>query len=184
MATCLSPQNLDVLFMPSPYERISLLIGRLWVPTGAVSAARTRTSVNNPESAAIAAAASSTIVKPAAKLWRTIGSIAPCPPGSIRETTFAMSPATIRETRTRMLDGSRNVMDVVADARCRAVSLVSTAPRPAMPVTRPTKRVVPLIPDAMPPRSGGTTLICTLAVSPFNSPAPQPVSAMPIATTG
>ena len=35
---------------------------------------------------------------------------------------------------------------------------------------------------AMPPRSGGMTLIDTFAVSPFSNPAPQPVTSMPIAT--
>ena len=67
--------------------------------------------------------------------------------------------------------------------KCVCVPLASTAPRPVIPVTRPMNRSVPLMPDAMPPRSGGMTLIDTFAVSPLSNPAPHPVITMPMATT-
>ncbi len=45
------------------------------------------------------------------------------------------------------------------------------------------KRVVVLIPEAMPVRSGGTQAMMAFCVSPFSTPAPSPVTTMPSDTS-
>ena len=57
--------------------------------------------------------------------------------------------------------------------------LWNTAPSPAMPVAMPTWRKVLFAPDAMPLRSGGTTLIAAEARTGFTVPIPMPVTMNP-----
>ena len=68
-------------------------------------------------------------------------------------------------------------------AKCVCVPLARIAPRSVIPVTKPMNRSVRLMPDAMPPRLGGMTLIDTFAVSLLSNPVPHPVTTIPIATT-
>jgi hypothetical protein len=51
------------------------------------------------------------------------------------------------------------------------IRLNRTTPRAANPITIPVKRMVPEMPEAMPARSTGTTVIPTFVVSPFSKPA-------------
>ena len=63
------------------------------------------------------------------------------------------------------------------------VLAASTAPSTPTAVTIAEKRVVVLMPDAMPVRFGGTHAMIAFCVSPFMMPAPQPVTNMPSATS-
>ncbi len=63
------------------------------------------------------------------------------------------------------------------------VRAASTAPSTPTDVTMAVKRVVVLMPDAMPVRSGGTHAMMAFCVSPFIIPAPSPVTTMPSATS-
>ena len=60
-----------------------------------------------------------------------------------------------------------------------AIVLWNSAPRPAIPVAMPTCRNVLLVPDAMPDRSGGTTLTAVEASAGLVSPMPMPPSTKP-----
>ncbi|CAJ3051649.1 Uncharacterised protein [Burkholderia pseudomallei] len=62
------------------------------------------------------------------------------------------------------------------------VCSASTAPSTPTDVTIAENRVVVLIPDAMPVRSGGTHAMIAFWVSPLRMPAPQPVIIIPSAT--
>jgi len=73
----------------------------------------------------------------------------------------------------------------LAKARSKAVRVrdASTAPSTPTDVTIAVNRVVVLMPEAMPVRLGGTHAMIAFCVSPFNMPAPQPVTIMPSATS-
>ncbi len=63
------------------------------------------------------------------------------------------------------------------------VLAASTTPSTPTAVTIAEKRVVVLMPDAMPVRCGGTHAMIAFCVSPFMMPAPHPVTNMPSATS-
>jgi len=121
-----------------------------------------------------AAATDTMIWYPTPKL-RNASSRSPSSPGRIFDAPPRLPAATWRTnsaaSSSRALVGSAITTEEMHETRI--------APSAAKPITRPLKRMVPDIPDAIPARVGGMTEIPTSTTSLFNTPPPMPASIIP-----